>query len=77
MNRLGHGRGSGLGVPNLGRCPGGDNRLFRTHTRDRGSAMSRSDEMAAFLRILDKGRMVVSGSIADLTDEVVREHLTV
>jgi urea transport system ATP-binding protein len=29
------------------------------------------------LRILDKGRMVVSGSIADLTDEVVREHLTV
>jgi urea transport system ATP-binding protein len=29
------------------------------------------------LRILDKGRMVLSGSIADLTDEVVREHLTV
>jgi urea transport system ATP-binding protein len=29
------------------------------------------------LRILDKGRMVVSGSISDLTDEVVREHLTV
>jgi urea transport system ATP-binding protein len=29
------------------------------------------------LRILDKGRMVVSGSIAALTDEVVREHLTV
>jgi urea transport system ATP-binding protein len=29
------------------------------------------------LRILDKGRMVVSGSISDLTDEVVHEHLTV
>jgi urea transport system ATP-binding protein len=29
------------------------------------------------LRVLDKGRMVVSGPIADLTDEVVREHLTV
>ena len=29
------------------------------------------------LRILDKGRLVVSGSISDLTDEVVREHLTV
>jgi urea transport system ATP-binding protein len=29
------------------------------------------------LRILDKGRLVVSGGIADLTDEVVREHLTV
>jgi urea transport system ATP-binding protein len=29
------------------------------------------------LRILDKGRMVVSGGIAELTDEVVHEHLTV
>ncbi|HUG73800.1 MAG TPA: urea ABC transporter ATP-binding subunit UrtE [Steroidobacteraceae bacterium] len=29
------------------------------------------------LRILDKGRMVVSGPISALTDEVVREHLTV
>jgi urea transport system ATP-binding protein len=29
------------------------------------------------LRILDKGRMVVSGEIAALTDEVVRDHLTV
>ena len=29
------------------------------------------------LRILDKGRMVVSGTIADLTDEVVHDHLTV
>ena len=29
------------------------------------------------LRILDKGRIVVSGSISALTDEVVREHLTV
>lgn len=29
------------------------------------------------LRILDKGRLVVSGPISDLTDEVVREHLTV
>jgi len=29
------------------------------------------------LRILDKGRLVVSGGIADLTDEVVRDHLTV
>jgi urea transport system ATP-binding protein len=29
------------------------------------------------LRILDKGRLVVSGSIADLTDEVVHDHLTV
>jgi urea transport system ATP-binding protein len=29
------------------------------------------------LRILDKGRLVVSGAISDLTDEVVRDHLTV
>ncbi len=29
------------------------------------------------LRILDKGRLVVSGGIADLTDEVVHDHLTV
>jgi urea transport system ATP-binding protein len=29
------------------------------------------------LRILDKGRMVVSGPISALTDEVVHEHLTV
>jgi urea transport system ATP-binding protein len=29
------------------------------------------------LRILDKGRLVVSGTIADLTDEVVHDHLTV
>jgi urea transport system ATP-binding protein len=33
--------------------------------------------IGSHLRILDKGRMVVAGSIADLTDEVVREHLTV
>jgi urea transport system ATP-binding protein len=33
--------------------------------------------IGSHLRILDKGRMVVSGTIADLTDEVVREHLTV
>jgi urea transport system ATP-binding protein len=33
--------------------------------------------IGSHLRILDKGRMVVSGSISDLTDEVVREHLTV
>jgi urea transport system ATP-binding protein len=29
------------------------------------------------LRILDKGRLVVSGDISDLTDEVVHDHLTV
>jgi urea transport system ATP-binding protein len=29
------------------------------------------------LRILDKGRLVVAGAISDLTDEVVRDHLTV
>jgi urea transport system ATP-binding protein len=29
------------------------------------------------LRILDKGRLVVSGGISDLTDEVVHDHLTV
>jgi urea transport system ATP-binding protein len=33
--------------------------------------------IGSHLRILDKGRRVVSGSISDLTDEVVREHLTV
>jgi urea transport system ATP-binding protein len=33
--------------------------------------------IGSHLRILDKGRMVVSGSISDLTDEVVHEHLTV
>jgi urea transport system ATP-binding protein len=33
--------------------------------------------IGSHLRILDKGRMMVSGTIADLTDEVVREHLTV
>jgi urea transport system ATP-binding protein len=29
------------------------------------------------LRILDKGRVVLSGGIGDLTDDVVRAHLTV
>ena len=33
--------------------------------------------VATDLRILDKGRLVVSGSIAELTDEVVEQHLTV
>jgi urea transport system ATP-binding protein len=33
--------------------------------------------VATDLRILDKGRLVVSGSISDLTDEVVEQHLTV
>ena len=33
--------------------------------------------IATDLRILDKGRLVVSGKIADLTDDVVRQHLTV
>jgi urea transport system ATP-binding protein len=33
--------------------------------------------IGSHLRILDKGRLVVSGTIADLTDEVVRDHLTV
>jgi urea transport system ATP-binding protein len=33
--------------------------------------------IGSHLRILDKGRMVLSGSISDLTDEVVHEHLTV
>ena len=33
--------------------------------------------VATELRVLDKGRLVVSGSIAALTDELVRAHLTV
>ena len=33
--------------------------------------------VATQLRILDKGRLVVSGGIADLTDELVKQHLTV
>jgi urea transport system ATP-binding protein len=33
--------------------------------------------VASQLRILDKGRLVVSGGIADLTDDLVRQHLTV
>jgi urea transport system ATP-binding protein len=33
--------------------------------------------VASHLRLLDKGRLVVSGTIADLTDELVRAHLTV
>lgn len=33
--------------------------------------------VASEVRILDKGRLVVSGGIAELTDEVVQRHLTV
>ena len=33
--------------------------------------------VATELRILDKGRLVVSGAIGALTDEVVQQHLTV
>lgn len=33
--------------------------------------------VASDVRILDKGRLVVSGGIADLTDELVQRHLTV
>jgi len=33
--------------------------------------------VATDLRVLDKGRLVVSGKIAELTDELVRAHLTV
>jgi urea transport system ATP-binding protein len=33
--------------------------------------------VASDLRILDKGRLVVSGHIGALTDELVRTHLTV
>jgi urea transport system ATP-binding protein len=33
--------------------------------------------VATQLRILDKGRLVVAGPIAELTDQVVRQHLTV
>jgi urea transport system ATP-binding protein len=33
--------------------------------------------VASDLRILDKGRLVVSGKIAALTDELVRQHLSV
>ncbi len=33
--------------------------------------------VASDLRVLDKGRLVVSGKIGDLTDELVRTHLTV
>ena len=34
-------------------------------------------KVASDVRILDKGRLVVSGGIAELTDEMVRRHLTV
>ena len=34
-------------------------------------------KVASDVRILDKGRLVVSGGIADLTDELVQRHLTV
>jgi len=33
--------------------------------------------VASHVRILDKGRLVVSGGIAELTDEIVKRHLTV
>lgn len=33
--------------------------------------------VASDVRILDKGRLVMSGAIAELTDEVVQRHLTV
>jgi len=33
--------------------------------------------VATELRILEKGRLVVSGAISALTDDVVRQHLTV
>ena len=33
--------------------------------------------VATDLRILDKGRLVVAGKISELTDDVVRQHLTV
>ena len=33
--------------------------------------------VASQLRVLDKGRLVVSGGIADLTDDLVKQHLTV
>jgi urea transport system ATP-binding protein len=33
--------------------------------------------VASDVRILDKGRLVVSGGIAELSDEVVQRHLTV
>ena len=33
--------------------------------------------VASEFRILDKGRMVVGGQISDLSDELVRQHLTV
>ena len=33
--------------------------------------------VASELRVLDKGRLVVSGTIAALTDELVHAHLTV
>ena len=34
-------------------------------------------KVASDVRILDKGRLVVSGGIAELTDEMVQRHLTV
>jgi urea transport system ATP-binding protein len=33
--------------------------------------------VASDVRILDKGRLVVAGGIAELTDELVQKHLTV
>jgi urea transport system ATP-binding protein len=34
-------------------------------------------KVASDVRILDKGRLVVSGGIGELTDELVQRHLTV
>jgi hypothetical protein len=33
--------------------------------------------VASDVRILDNGRLVVSGAIAELNDELVQKHLTV
>jgi len=33
--------------------------------------------VASELRVLDKGRLMLSGGIADLTDDLVRQHLSV
>jgi hypothetical protein len=33
--------------------------------------------VASDVRILDKGRLVMSGAIAELTDDLVQKHLTV
>ena len=51
------------------------NLMNDTWVRQLAGAFAR--RVASDVRILDKGRLVVSGGIAELTDELVQKHLTV